>query len=220
MNGSHKRGRLAAVLAIACGVAALLALPGIAAAKDRNHDHIPDKWEKKHKLSLKVNQARRDQDHDGLRNRAEFRAGTNPRDADSDNDGIEDGEENAGTVSSFDAETGKLTIALFGGESITGFVTEDTEIECGCGSHSGSTPEAEEEGEIRSRSGSDDGPEHDLGDDEGEDAPNHDAGDDSGGSGHGDGCSVEDLTEGAAIQEAELRVGSGRAVFEKIELGR
>jgi Bacterial TSP3 repeat len=215
MNGSHKRGRRAALLAIACGaLLLLLALPGIAAAKDRNHDRIPDKWEKKHKLSLKVNQARRDQDHDGLRNRAEFRAGTNPRNADSDNDGVPDGEENAGTVASFDAETGKLTIALFGGETITGFVTEETEIECGCGQH----PEGEEagEGEVRARDGgSDEGSGHDLGDDHGEDGPNHDAGGDHGGS-----CSAEDLVAGTALKEAELHLDNGKAVFEKIELGR
>ncbi len=82
----------------------MLALPSVAAAKDRNHDRIPDRWEKRHRLSLNVNQARRDQDGDQLRNRGEFLAGDNPRKADSDGDGITDGEENAGTIASFDTD--------------------------------------------------------------------------------------------------------------------
>ena len=73
----------------------VLALPAAASARDRNHDRIPDRWEKRHHLSLRVNQARRDQDHDGLRNRAEFRAHTDPRDADTDDDGVGDADEDA-----------------------------------------------------------------------------------------------------------------------------
>ncbi len=84
------------LLALALGALALLAMPGLAAAKDRNHDRIPDRWEKRHKLSLTVNQARHDQDGDHLRNRGEFLAGDNPRDRDSDDDGTMDGEEQAG----------------------------------------------------------------------------------------------------------------------------
>lgn len=83
----------AALLALALG--ALLAGPAAAKSKDRNGDRIPDRWERAHHLSLKVNQARRDQDRDGLRNRAEFQAKTNPHDADSDNDGTNDANEDA-----------------------------------------------------------------------------------------------------------------------------
>ena len=60
-----------AVLAV-FAVLAVLALPAMAAAKDRNHDRIPDRWEKRHHLSLTVKQTGRDQDSDQLRNRAEF----------------------------------------------------------------------------------------------------------------------------------------------------
>lgn len=76
-------------------VAALsLASVGIAAKpRDANGDKLPDRWEKRHKLSLKVNQAKRDQDRDGVRNRGEFRLGTDPRDADTDDDGTDDGED-------------------------------------------------------------------------------------------------------------------------------
>ncbi|HEX8103150.1 MAG TPA: hypothetical protein VF533_11080 [Solirubrobacteraceae bacterium] len=107
---------------------ALLTAAAPASARDRNHDRIPDRWEKRHHLSLKVNQARRDQDHDGLRNRGEFRAGLNPRKPDSDRDGIEDGDENAGTITSF--ADGVLTIALAGGGELSGGVDDRTEIEC------------------------------------------------------------------------------------------
>jgi hypothetical protein len=82
---------------------ALLALPGSALARghsktaraDRNHDGIADKWERRNHLSLRVNQAKRDQDKDGLNNLGEFRAHTNPRDADTDSDGVSDANEDA-----------------------------------------------------------------------------------------------------------------------------
>ena len=79
--------------------------------RDRNDDRIPDRWEKQHGLSLKVDQARRDQDRDGFKNRAEWRAKTDPRDADSDGDGVDDSDENAGTVTAY--ADGVLTITLF-----------------------------------------------------------------------------------------------------------
>jgi Bacterial TSP3 repeat len=127
MESTRPHRKLAIALAAALGLIALLALPGLAAAKarDRNHDGIPDRWEKRHHLSLRVNQAHRDQDHEGLDNQEEFENGTNPRaadtdedglndaqevevgddpnDADTDNDGIEDGEEQVEEAASEDA---------------------------------------------------------------------------------------------------------------------
>lgn len=82
------------LIAILTGAVAamLLAIPALAATgHDANKDRIPDRWEKKHDLSLNVNQATRDQDHDGLKNMGEYRNGTDPRDADSDADGADDG---------------------------------------------------------------------------------------------------------------------------------
>src|SRR5689334_9717944 len=72
--------------------AGFLAFPGAAlAAKDRNHDGLPDKWERHYHLSLKVNQAQKDQDRDRVRNLDEWQDHTSPRDADTDNDGTKDG---------------------------------------------------------------------------------------------------------------------------------
>jgi hypothetical protein len=210
---------------------AVLALPSLAAARDRNHDRIPDRWEKRHHLSLHVKQARRDQDRDHLRNRAEFMAGDNPRDPDSDNDGIEDGDENAGTIQSFDAETGRLTIDLFGGDTISGLVTDETEIKCeGEHTHSATTSN---EGGDNPESGDDQTGEDQPGEDEhgedqsGEPSDGQPGGDDSGSEhsdeGHGDGecggnCTTADLVEGAVVEEAELKVENGQATFEEVEL--
>ena len=117
------------LVAIVGMLAFALVAAGPASAKDRNNDRIPDRWEKSHNLSLKVNQAKRDQDSDGLNNRGEYRSNSDPRDDDSDDDGTEDGDENAGTVASFDGTT--LTINLLNGSTISGLVTEDTEVKCG-----------------------------------------------------------------------------------------
>jgi len=74
----------------------LLLVPGLADAKprdDRNHDRIPDRWERAHKLSTTKDHSRRDIDRDGLNAFAEWRSGTSPRRADSDRDGRPDGAE-------------------------------------------------------------------------------------------------------------------------------
>ena len=128
----RNRAGIAGLLVAALSLVAMLALTGTAAAKhgDRNGDRIPDRWEKHHHLSLKVDQGRLDQDRDHLGNRAEFLAGDNPRDRDSDDDGVMDGNENAGTIASFDATSGRLVIDLFGNETIAGTVTPQTEIKC------------------------------------------------------------------------------------------
>lgn len=220
---TRNRGRRARLgmtwFALALGALALLAMPSLAAAKDRNHDHIPDKWEKKHHLSLKVNQAHLNQDRDHLRNRAEFLAGFNPRDKDSNDDGVMDGDENSGTIASFDAESGKLTIDLFGGETISGLVTEGTEIECddnGGASVSSSGPGSGGEGGGEIEPGDDNG---------GEEQPdNSGPGSENSGSGNANdddeagNCTTAALVPGAVVYEAELKVANGQATFEKVEL--
>jgi hypothetical protein len=235
-------------LALALGALALLAMPGLAAAKDRNHDRIPDRWEKRHKLSLKVNQARHDQDGDHLRNRAEFLAGDDPRDHDSDDDGVMDGHEQAGTIASFDATTGRLVIDLFGTDTISGLVTDQTEIECEDHA-SGASASSEGPGSGEVEPGDDHGGQGEVepGDDnggQGEEEPGDDRGDDetgednsgpsdnsgpgseSSGPGRGDesddeedhACTTAELVPGAVVEEAELKVADGQATFKEVEL--
>lgn len=219
MRLAHRITTLAAAL---IGALAMLALPAVAAAKDGNHDRIPDRWEKRHHLSTSVNQAGRDQDSDHLRNRAEFLAGDNPRNADSDGDGTSDGEENAGKIASFDAATGKLTIALFGGETIAGLVNEETEIECDNGSASASTSSDDhgQDQQGQNEPGDDNNEEEpgdDNGDNSGPDSPNSGSDDDNGDDNQS-ACTTADLVPGAVVDEADLRLAKGVATFEKIEL--
>jgi hypothetical protein len=207
MSGNRYR-HLMVLVASCLGLAALLALPSGAAARDRNHDRIPDRWEKAHHLSLKVNQAHRDQDSDGLDNRGEFQASDKPHDPDTDNDGTEDGDENAGTIESFNADTGRLVINLFGGDTLSGLVTDQTEIECDNENEANGDNNNDDDGQVNDREGDNSGP-GSSGDDE-----NSGSGDDNEGN-----CTTADLTQNRAVQEAELHTEGGAAVFEKVELG-
>lgn len=215
---------LGAAILLAALVAAVPAL-----GKDRNHDSIPDKWEKKHHLSLKHDQARRDQDSDALRNRGEYRAGMNPRDDDSDDDGVEDGDEGAGTIASFDSVTGELVINIFNGDSVSGLVTDETEIEC----ENDDADEPDDHGvDEPGDDEGDDGPGDDEGgddegDDHGDDGPGHERSDEGGDHGgdhageddcDGEECTVDDLQPGRVVREAELDLTASGLVFEEIEL--
>jgi hypothetical protein len=81
--------RLSTTFALAVTAAALTAGPALA----RDHDRMPDKWEKRHHLNVKKDDSRRDRDRDGLSNYGEYRAHTNPRKKDSDHDGRRDSRE-------------------------------------------------------------------------------------------------------------------------------
>ncbi|HMJ73220.1 MAG TPA: hypothetical protein VK471_07665 [Solirubrobacterales bacterium] len=207
------------LLAVVGLLAAVGVLAGPAVAKDGNHDRISDRWEKRHHLSLTVNQAHRDQDGDHLRNLGEFRAGDNPRDDDSDNDGVMDGEENAGTIASFDAATGKLAINLFGGDTVSGLVTAETEIKCEGGDDSSASASSGE-----SEPGDDHGDHgEEPGDDNGGDDNSGPGSSDSGPGNHGDdgevtNCTTSDLIPGAVVQQAELELQNGAATFHEVEL--
>jgi hypothetical protein len=188
-------------LAMMLAVAASLMLAGgaLAHGKDRNHDRIPDRWEKRHHLSLHHKQGRKDQDHDGLKNRGEFRSHLNPRDGDTDNDGVEDGDEHPGTVDSF--ENGALTIKLANGGTLTAAVDDSTDIECD------STPGDDDQGDDDDDQGDDD-------DDGG--------GDRSLAGHHGDDdaeeCGTDAFVSGTKVLEAELKVRNGDAVWTEVEL--
>jgi hypothetical protein len=206
------------LLLIAATFAALLAFaPGAMAHSwrgDRNHDRIPDRWERANHLSLKVNQAKRDQDHDGLRNRGEFQAGDDPRDADTDDDGIDDGQEKAGTVTSF--TNGVLIVHLFNGDDVKGTVDDSTEIECENAPPMTTTTAART---------ADDGPgDGEGGDDHGDQGDNSgpgngdDQGDDDNENEDAAGCDTTALVPGAVVQEAELKATAAGLVFHEIKL--
>jgi hypothetical protein len=175
-------------LTLALVAAALLALSGIAVAKDRHGDDHGRHHHHHHRHDFPIGEA--------------------------------------GTISSFDATTGRLTIALTGGETIGGLVTEDTRIRCeGAddrlarrdhgGDDNGGRGEAEP--------GDDDGGRFESGDDHGDDGaageaatptevpPPPAAAEAT--------CSPASLTAGEIVGSAELRLEGGRAVFEEIELG-
>ncbi len=213
MRGLDRRGpRFAGLLALALGAVAMLALAGGALAKDHHGDdhgrHGDDHG----------HHGRHGDDH-GRHHHHHHRFFEM---------------EEAGTITSFDATTGKLTITLTGGEVVTGLVTAETRIEC--------------EG-IDDRF---DRRDHGGGDDNGGGGPGPSDGSGSGGSngsgstpggpgpvvpgpapeGEGEGmpgdgapapgegtCKVASLVPGAVVGEAELRLERGAAMFEEIELG-
>ncbi len=198
----------------------LLAMSGTAVAKDRNHDDIPDRWEKRHDLSLKVDQSARDQDDDEMPNLGEFEGGTDPRDEDTDGDGVPDSEEMAGEVASFtpglEENTGTLVINLYTGETLTGEVTEDTTIAVLSASDEEALSRAARPGPppvIGEESGDETAPEegsrpngrpgHDVGQG---DCPNADEG------------SVDDLVPGAVIHQVTLDVNANGKEFRRIEV--
>jgi hypothetical protein len=204
-RSNRLRGRITwtVVLALALSLGAI----ATASAKDRNHDRIPDSWEKANKLSLKVNQAKRDQDRDNLSNRGEYQAGDNPRDADTDGDGTPDGDEGAGTITAWDPDTGELTINLFGGDSVTGAVTDETEVRC-----APTDPSEDPADNTDSKTGR-------PGD---QAAPPPPSADDPTGDGHcqhGVPCSADDLAVDEVVQEAHLSATADGLVFDEIKLG-
>ncbi len=84
------RNGLLTTFALTLIVAVVPAAPALA---KKDGDCLPDKWEKRHHLNLRANDAARDRDHDGLSNYGEYRAHTNPRRQDSDRDGRRDSRE-------------------------------------------------------------------------------------------------------------------------------
>jgi hypothetical protein len=196
----------------------MIGLVGSASARDVNSDHIPDQWERHYDLSLKVNQAKRDQDSDQMRNRAEFRAGTNPRDDDSDGDGVADADENAGEINSFTAGTedgtGTLVIDLYAGGTLSGEVTEDTLIVCAADNES-------EEPVPSSAPQGPGGPSAPSG--PSEEGPSGSGGPSAGGGDHncpeGEQCSTDDLVPGAIVHEATVNVSANGNEFVRVVLG-
>ena len=123
--------------------------------------------------------------------------------------------DNAGTVASF--TNGVLTLTLNDNSTVSGKVTDATEISC----HS-ATPVSTD---FRSRP-SDGGGDNGGGDQQGggtTSAGQQSGGDDNGGGDDENGggaptCDSSSLVVGAVVHEAELRIDSSGATFKKVEL--
>jgi hypothetical protein len=212
---SGKTGTLGALLVLAAALM-LVAFAGPASAH-RNHHRIRHHGGRSLNQALSVNQVQSSDDEgDG-----------------GGSSGTGDTSSDAGTIAAFDSTTGLLTVALTDGSSITGLVTDETEISCTTTSDDNSGDDDSGSGDDDSGSGGgDDGggggdsvnASH-LSDDGGSgDGDGSGSGDDGTGTGTGTGtgdepqCSTADLTVGAVVQEAELKLENGEAVFDEIQL--
>ena len=231
---------------------ALMAVPTVAQAKDADGDGMADRWENRHHVRAAAadpdgdrvdnrnefrersrprdrdsnddGQAdgREDRDRDGLRNAGEDATGNDPVDKDTDDDGTTDGLEQAGVVSAYDESSGELTIDLANGGSVTGLVTDDTDVEC--------VSEAAAEDDQGAAGASANPPGGESG--EWDDGPGERGFDHGGFGGFGDDggrgncddrrvseeCPEGTLAVGARVHQAELRVSGDGAEWVEIEI--
>lgn len=237
-------GLIAAALA-----ASLLVLPAGALAKgrDRDHDRMADKWEKRHHLNTHANDARRDPDKDQLSNLSEFRHhtdpqnadtdedgvgdddelrnDTNPRNDDSDDDGIDDADEISGGIVRFQASLLTIQLPGDGAGTVSGTVNEATVVECDDNDDddASTTATASHDGSDDDSSGSGSGDDREGDDNSGPGSTSSGPGDgDNQGDDDGDddhSCTSADLKPGARVHEAKLtKATDGSTVFTKIEL--
>ena len=75
-----------------------------AAHRKNDRDHMPNGWEKKHGLNPQVDDSQEDPDADLLVNIDEYAEGTDPQNADTDGDGVSDGQEVLDETDPTDAE--------------------------------------------------------------------------------------------------------------------
>jgi hypothetical protein len=131
----------------------------------------------------------------------------------------------AGTIESFDTETGELVVDLAKGDTISGLVVRRTHIRCGDkGRHHGHHLKRRRGGKSASasRRGPDDAA-HGVRDSvPGEDRPGDDGtapgrSENPGqGAERSDRCNVEDLVPGAIVKRAEIVLTHGNAFYKKI----
>jgi hypothetical protein len=219
----------------AAGALALLlvAFGGTAVAKDRNHDQIPDKWEKKFGLSLSVNQANKDQDRDHVDNLNEFQEGTNPRVKDTNHNGRPDGLEDSdhdGLNNQSEDQTANLpndqdtdndgvmdgaenagVIHSFDGTTLTIDLAGGGQVSGTVDASTAIKCETEDQQEADDSSGPTASRSSDSADDESADDQ---SGDDQSGDDGGSVCTTADLTPGTTVHEADLQ----GTTFEEIDL--
>jgi hypothetical protein len=191
--------RIAGLLALVLGAVALLALSGVATAKDRGGDDNGHHG------------------HHGRHHHHHFRE-----------------LQEAGTISSFDPATGRLTIALKGGETVSGLVAEETRIRCegaddrradrrdhGSDDNGGRGNEpGDDNGGHGNEPGDDNGGHgNEPGDDNGGDSGRGPSGEGEGQAGRAPSCTTAALVPGAFVGDAELRLGGGAPTFSEVELG-
>ncbi len=135
----------------------------------------------------------------------------------------------AGTIASFDVDTGRLTISLLSGETVSGLIDRRTRIKCEdehspdiTQFHRGEKEPGDDRGGRGEEEANDD---NHQGDEPGEDnsGPGGSSHSDHGPSGHDDNgtganCTLSDLIPGAVVEEAELEIGHGGATFGEVEL--
>jgi hypothetical protein len=128
--------------------------------------------------------------------------------------------DNAGTVQSF--TNGVLTITLNDGSTVSGKVTDATELECTSTQQAQTTHDSGDPGSGGSdqSSGGDQtsgGSDQSSGGSD-QSSGGSDQGDDDQGEDQSSSCTTSSLTQGAVVHEASLRVDSNGATWEKVEL--
>jgi type IV secretory pathway VirB10-like protein len=137
--------------------------------------------------------------------------------------------DNAGTVQSF--SNGVLTIVLADGSTVSGAITNDTELECMAPEQSQTTHD-DGDGSSGDQSGSDNNQvqgsdDRSAAEDQGDAAEQNENQDEEQNENEAaeeneneaqNNCSSADLTQGTVVREAELRISSAGSVWKKVEL--
>jgi hypothetical protein len=123
--------------------------------------------------------------------------------------------EDAGKVRSF--EGGVLTIALSDGTTVSGKVTERTELECESATPTATTSSEDDHEDSRAEGSHEDGGGSSA-ETSREDGGDSDDGSGDDASGESPSCTTAALTPETVVREAELRVGSSGAEWEKVDL--
>jgi hypothetical protein len=146
----------------------------------------------------------------------------------------------SGTIQSFDAATGRLTIVLLNEETVSGLVTDRTRIKCEDEHapdvtasrthlrHGEEEPDDDRGGHGEEEPGDDRGghgeePGDNRGGDNSGPGNSNSVGSGSGPSGHDDNgtganCTTSDLIVGAVVTDAELEIEHGGATWDEVEL--
>jgi hypothetical protein len=232
------------LLIVPAALAAFALTPAgaLAAGPDRNHNNLPDRWERQHSLSVKTDQSNGDRDRDGLTNLVEFRARTSPRRKDSDRDGLRDGREDRDRDSLTNrqeqvagTDPGAADTDSDGvrdGDELIGRVVSFANGVLTLQVAGGETVSGKVDASTEVKCDDDDGYEDQYMAPDPRPAPvraAHDDGDrsddDHGDDDHGDddaedesGCGPDALVAGAIVHEADVRLTSAGLVFEEIEL--